>query len=132
MSEDQNAESWSQDGLSMRKAVLGADYVENSIKNADDFTLPLQEISTNFCWGWLWTREEHMPRKMRSLLNLAFLTALNRPHELEMHLRGALRNGVTKDEIREVFLQAAIYCGFPASVDAHRTAKKVFAEEGIE
>ena len=116
-------------GLEVRKAVLGADYVENSIKNADDFNRPLQELVTEYCWGAIWTREG-LPRKTRSLLNLAMLCCLNRPHELELHLRGALRNGCTKDEIREVLLQVAIYAGVPAGVDAFRTARKVFAEEG--
>lgn len=117
----------SEKGLEVRKAVLGAEYVENAIAAADDFTMPLQEISTNYCWGWLWTRED-LPRKTRSMLNLAMLTALNRPHEIEMHLKGALRNGCTKEEIREVFLQAAVYCGLPAAVDSFRVARKVFEE----
>ncbi len=93
-------------GLAVRKAVLGDDYVEASIKNADDFNRPLQELVTEYCWGAVWTREG-LPRKTRSLLNLAMLATLNRPHELELHLRGALRNGCTKDEIREVLLQVA-------------------------
>ena len=115
-------------GLEVRKAVLGADYVENAIKNADDFNRPLQELVTEYCWGAIWTREG-LPRKTRSLLNLAMLSCLNRPHELELHLRGALRNGCTKQEIQEVLLQVAIYAGVPAGVDAFRTARKVFAEE---
>ena len=82
---------------------------------------------TEYCWGAVWGREE-LPRKTRSMLNLAMLSALNRPHELEMHLRGALTNGVTREEIREVLLQVAIYCGVPAAVDSFRTARKVFAE----
>jgi 4-carboxymuconolactone decarboxylase len=121
------AEAMSEKGLEVRKAVLGAEYVENAIAAADDFSMPLQEISTNYCWGWLWTREE-LPRKTRSMLNLAMLTALNRPHEIEMHLKGALRNGCTKEEIREVFLQSAVYCGLPAAVDSFRVARKVFEE----
>lgn len=116
-------------GLEIRKAVLGAEYVESSIKNADDFSRPLQELVTEYCWGAVWGREG-LPRKIRSMLNLAMITALNRPHELKLHLRGALRNGVTKEEIREIFLQAGIYCGAPAAVDAFRTAREVFAEEG--
>jgi 4-carboxymuconolactone decarboxylase len=115
-------------GLEVRKAVLGADYVDNAIKNADDFNRPLQELVTEYCWGAIWTREG-LPRKTRSLLNLAMLSCLNRPHELELHLRGALRNGCTKQEIQEVLLQVAIYAGVPAGVDAFRTARKVFAEE---
>ena len=115
-------------GLAVRKAVLGAEYVEASIKSADDFNRPLQELVTEYCWGAVWTREG-LPRKTRSLLNLAMLSILNRPHELELHLRGALRNGCTKDEIREVLLQVAIYAGVPAAVDAFRTARKVLAED---
>ncbi|HEX2116728.1 MAG TPA: carboxymuconolactone decarboxylase family protein [Alphaproteobacteria bacterium] len=114
-------------GLEIRKAVLGKEYVENSIKSADDFNMPLQELVTEYCWGAVWGREE-LPRKTRSMLNLAMLSALNRPHELKMHLHGALRNGLSRAEIREVFLQVAIYCGVPAAVDAFRTAREVFAE----
>lgn len=114
-------------GLEIRKSVLGADHVESSMRSADDFNRPLQELVTEYCWGAVWGREE-LPRKTRSMLNLAMLSALNRPHELEMHIRGALTNGVTREEIREVFLQVAIYCGVPAAVDAFRTARKVFAE----
>jgi 4-carboxymuconolactone decarboxylase len=110
-------------GLEVRKAVLGAEYVENSIKNADDFNRPLQELVTEYCWGAVWTREG-LPRKVRSMLNIAMLTALNRPHELKLHVRGALRNGVSKEEICEVLLQTAIYCGVPAAVDAFRTARE--------
>ena len=115
-------------GLAVRKDVLGAQYVENSIKNADDFNRPLQELVTEYCWGAIWTREG-LPRKTRSMLNLAMLATLNRPHELELHIRGAMRNGCTRDEIREVLLQVAIYAGIPAGVDSFRTARKVFAEE---
>lgn len=114
-------------GLEIRKSVLGADHVESSMRSADDFNRPLQELVTEYCWGAVWGREE-LPRKTRSMLNLAMLSALNRPHELEMHIRGALTNGVTREEIREVFLQVAIYCGVPAAVDVFRTARKVFAE----
>ena len=99
-------------GLEVRKAVLGAEYVETSIKNADDFNRPLQDLVTEYCWGAVWTREG-LSRKTRSMLNLAMLSVLNRPHELELHLRGALRNGCTKEEIREVLLQVAIYAGVP-------------------
>ena len=114
-------------GLEVRKAVLGAEFVENSIKSADDFNRPLQELVTEYCWGAVWTREG-LPRKIRSMLNLAMLTALNRPHELKMHVRGALRNGVSKDEIREVLLQATIYAGVPAGVDAFRVAREALNE----
>jgi 4-carboxymuconolactone decarboxylase len=114
-------------GLEVRKAVLGPEHVENSLKTADDFNRPMQELVTEYCWGAVWTREE-LPRKVRSMLNIAMLTALNRPHELKLHVRGALRNGVTKEEIREVLLQTAIYCGVPAAIDAFRTAREVINE----
>lgn len=115
-------------GLEIRKAVLGAEHVDASMKNADDFTRPLQELITEYGWGAVWGREE-LPRKTRSMLNLAMLTALNRPRELKLHLQGALRNGVTKVEIREILLQAAIYVGAPAAIDAFRVAQELFAEE---
>jgi 4-carboxymuconolactone decarboxylase len=114
-------------GLEIRKAVLGREFVENSYNSADDFNRPLQELVTEYCWGAVWGREE-LPRKTRSMLNLAMLSALNRPHELKMHIKGALTNGVTREEIREVLLQVAIYCGVPAAVDAFRTAREAFAE----
>src|SRR6188768_3325574 len=118
-------------GLEIRKAVLGEAYVSNALKNADSFNKPFQELVTEYCWGAVWGREE-LPRKTRSMLNLAMLTALNRPHELKMHVKGALRNGVTKEEIREVLLQTAIYCGVPAAVDAFRTGKEAIKEYEAE
>ena len=114
-------------GLEIRKSVLGAEFVENAIKSADDFNRPLQELVTEYCWGAIWGREG-LSRRERSLLNLAMISALNRPHELKVHIGGALTNGVTREEIREVFLQVAIYCGMPAGVDAFRTAREVFAQ----
>jgi 4-carboxymuconolactone decarboxylase len=117
-------------GLEIRRAVLGSEYVDQSIAAADDFTRPLQEIVTQYCWGEVWGRP-NLERKTRSLLNLAMLSALNRPHEVKLHVRGALNNGVTKDEIREVFLQVAIYCGVPAAMDSFRIAKEVFKEMGV-
>jgi 4-carboxymuconolactone decarboxylase len=114
-------------GLKVRREVLGADYVDKALAGADDFNRPLQELVTEYCWGSIWTRPG-LSRKTRSLLNLAMLTALNRPHEVELHVRGALNNGVSTDEIMEVFLQAAIYCGVPAAIDSFRIAKKVLAE----
>lgn len=117
-------------GLAIRRAVLGSEYVDQSIAAADDFTRPLQEIVTQYCWGEVWGRP-NLERKTRSLLNLAMLSALNRPHEVKLHVRGALNNGVTKDEIREVFLQVAIYCGVPAAMDSFRIAKDVFKEMGV-
>lgn len=118
-------------GLEIRKSVLGAEFVERSINSADDFNRPMQELVTEYCWGAVWGREE-LPRKVRSMLNLAMISALNRPHELKMHVRGALRNGVTKEEIREVLLQVAIYCGVPAAVDAFRIAREALAEADAE
>jgi 4-carboxymuconolactone decarboxylase len=114
-------------GLEIRKAVLGREFVEKSYNAADDFNRPMQELVTEYCWGAVWGREE-LPRKTRSMLNLAMLSALNRPHELKMHIKGALTNGVSREEIREIFLQVAIYCGVPAAVDAFRTAREVLAE----
>ena len=113
-------------GLSTRREVLGSDYVDQAIKTADPFSLPLQEFVTQYAWGDVWNRPG-LPRRDRSLLVLAMLVALNRPHELKLHLRGALNNGVTREEIREAFLQAAVYCGAPAAMDAFRTAREVFA-----
>jgi len=89
----------------------------------------MQELATEYCWGYVWGREG-LPRKTRSMLNLAMISALNRPHELKMHIAGALRNGLTREEIREIFLQVAIYCGVPAGVDSFRVAREVFAEIG--
>jgi len=117
-------------GLRTRREVLGAEYVDASIKSADDFNRDMQELVTQYCWGDVWNRPG-LDRRTRSLLNLAMLTALNRPHELKLHLRGAINNGVTKDEIREVFLQAAIYCGVPAAIDSFRNAREMFKELGI-
>jgi 4-carboxymuconolactone decarboxylase len=116
-----------EEGLKVRKEVLGAEYVENSIKNATDFNKPMQELVTEYCWGEIWTREG-LPKKTRSMINLAMLTALNRPHELKLHLVGALNNGVTKDEIQEIFLQCAIYSGVPSAIDSFRVAQGVFDE----
>jgi 4-carboxymuconolactone decarboxylase len=117
-------------GLAVRREVLGSEYVDKSIQGADDFTRPLQEYVTESAWGAIWTRPG-LSRKTRSLLNLAMLTALNRPHEIKLHINGALNNGVTKDEIMELVLQPAVYCGVPASIDSFRLAREVFKERGI-
>ena len=114
-------------GLAVRRAVLGADYVDNSIAKADDFMVDFQKMVTEFCWGDVWTRPG-LDLKHRSMLNLAFLTALNRPNELRLHLRGALTNGVTRDEIKEIFLAACVYAGVPAGLDAFKVAQEVFRE----
>lgn len=117
-------------GLKTRREVLGAEYVDASLKAADAFNLPMQELVTEYCWNEIWNRPG-LDRRTRSFLNLAMLTALNRPHELKLHVRGAINNGVKKEEIAEVFLQAAIYCGVPAAIDAFRTAKETFKEMGL-
>jgi len=114
-------------GFEIRKSVLGAEFVEKSFASADSFNRPMQELVTEYCWGAVWGREE-LPFKTRSMLNLAMISALNRPHELKMHVKGALKNGVTRDEIREIFMQVAIYCGVPAGVDSFRIAREAFAE----
>lgn len=116
-------------GFEIRKSVLGADFVEKSFAGADDFNRPLQELVTEYCWGAVWGRDT-LDKKTRSMLNLAMLASLNRPHELKMHVKGALRNGVTKDEIREVLLQVVIYAGVPAGVDAFRNAREAMQEVG--
>ena len=117
-------------GLQTRREVLGADYVDNAIKNADDFNMPMQDLVTEYCWNEIWNRPG-LDRKTRSIINLAMLTALNRPHELKLHVRGAINNGLTKEEIREVFMQTAIYCGVPAAIDSFRNATEMFKEMGI-
>jgi 4-carboxymuconolactone decarboxylase len=121
------ANNLDKEGLTVRRAVLGSDYVDKAIGEADDFTGPLQELVTEYCWGKIWTRPG-LPRKSRSLINLAMLTALNRPHELKAHVRGALNNGCTKEEIMETLLQATIYCGVPAGVASFRIAKEALEE----
>ncbi len=114
-------------GLAIRRAVVGDAYVERSLQNADDLTAPLQKLVTEYCWGEVWSRPG-LDRRTRSFVNLGMLIALNRPHELRLHLRGAINNGITKEEIQEVILQAAIYCGVPASLDAMKAAKEIIGE----
>ena len=118
-------------GLATRKAVLGDAYVERSLAGADEFSLPMQELVTQYCWGDVWNRPG-LEKAQRSLINLAMISALNRPHELKVHVRGAIRNGVTKEQIQEVFLQVAIYCGAPAGLESFRLAREVFAELDAE
>jgi 4-carboxymuconolactone decarboxylase len=117
-------------GLKTRREVLGDEYVDAALANADEFNQPLQEFVTAYCWGDIWNRAG-LDRRIRSLVNLAMLTALNRPHEIRVHVRGALNNGVTKEEIREVLLQTAVYCGVPAAVDSFRIARDVLKEMGL-
>ncbi|TQF36398.1 4-carboxymuconolactone decarboxylase [Bradyrhizobium sp. UNPF46] len=114
-------------GLEVRKAVLGEAYVNNALKNVDNFNRPFQEMLNEYCWGTVWGREE-LPRKTRSMLNIAMIAILNRQHEFRAHLKGALTNGVTREEIREILMQVAIYGGMPAAVDSFRIAREVFAE----
>ncbi len=110
-------------GLETRKAVMGTEHVEKSLGQADDFTRPMQELVTEYCWDRVWNRPG-LPRKTRSLINIAMLSALNRPHELGLHVRGAIRNGCSREEIREVLLQVAVYCGVPAAMEGFRVARE--------
>ena len=113
-----------EEGLRVRREVLGAEYVDKAVASATDFNREFQELVTEYCWGKVWTRPG-LDRKTRSLINIAMLTALNRPHEVALHVRGALNNGCTRDDIKEVLLQTAIYCGVPAAVDSFRIAREV-------
>ena len=117
-------------GLKIRRAVVGDSYVDASLKAADDFSMPMQELVTEFCWGEVWSRPG-LDRRSRSLLNLGMISALNRPEELAIHVRGAINNGVTKEEIQEAFLQVAVYVGMPAGLGCFKIARQVFKEMGI-
>jgi len=116
-------------GLEIRRAVLGRDYVDGSLARADDFMMAFQRITTEWCWGYAWSRPGLTP-KTRSMLNLAMLTALSKPAELKLHVKGALANGVTVDEIKEILLHATVYCGIPAGLDAFKAAHEVLIKEG--
>jgi len=118
-------------GLAIRREVLGSEYVDAALAAADELGRPLQELVTEYCWGALWSRPG-LPRKTRSLLNIGLLATLNRPHELQLHTRGALRNGCTEEEIVEVVLQVAVYCGVPAGVDAMRNVRAALAAHAAE
>lgn len=118
-------------GLQARREVLGNAHVERSMANSSEFAAPIQDLVTEYCWGEVWTRDT-LDRRTRSLLNLVMLTALNRMHELAVHVRGAINNGCTPDEIREALLQAAIYCGVPAGLESTRVAEKVIDELALE
>lgn len=122
------SESLYEQGLAIRKKVVGAEAVEKVLQNTDAFAMPMQELTTEFCWGKIWSRPA-LPHKTRSMLNVAMLVALNRPQELRLHIRGAINNGCTKEEIQEVLLQTAIYCGIPAGQEGFRAAREVFAEQ---
>ncbi len=115
------------EGLKIRRAVLGKEFVDNAFAEADEFSQPFQELVTEYCWGTVWKRTG-LPRKIRSLINLAMLTALNRPHEHRLHLRGALHNGCTMQEIQETLLQTAIYCGVAAASESFRIVREFFEE----
>ena len=117
-------------GLKTRREVLGAGYVDKAQAAADDFNQPFTELLNTYCWNDVWNRPG-LPRQTRSMLNLAMLSALGKEHELKLHVNGALNNGVTKEQIREVFLQVAIYCGVPAAVVSFRCAREVFKERGV-
>lgn len=118
-------------GLQVRREVLGNESVERSLSGLDDFSRPFQDLVSRYCWGDVW-RREGLDRQQRSLINLAMIAALNRPHELKLHIRGALNNGLSREHIREVFLQVMVYCGAPASLDASRLARDVFQEIDAE
>lgn len=115
-------------GLAVRRKVLGDAYVQASLEKVDDFMAPLQQFLTEHAWGAVWTREG-LSLKTRSMLNLAILTAINRPHELKIHIRGAINNGVTVEEMREIFLHCGAYCGAPAALESFKIAQQVFAED---
>ena len=114
-------------GLGVRREVLGDEYVDRAMKNADDFNKPFQEVVSEYCWGLCWS-DETLSRRERSILNLGMIAALGKMHEFELHLRGAIRNGLTKEELRAVLIQIAVYCGIPVGVDCFRTAKQVIGE----
>jgi len=114
-------------GLQVRREVLGAAYVNQSVQNVDPFMVPLQKLITEYCWGEVWSRPG-LDRRARSFINLAMIAALNRPNELKLHVRGALNNGVSVSEIQEILLQVAIYCGVPAALDANKIARDVIRE----
>jgi len=118
-------------GMRIRREVLGDEYVDRATANVDDFGRDFQEYVTEMAWGSTWARGGALSKKQRSLLVLGMTAALNREHEFELHLRGALHNGCTVEELQETFLQIAAYCGAPAGVGAFRIARRVLQEEGV-
>ncbi|WP_454918859.1 carboxymuconolactone decarboxylase family protein [Xanthobacter sediminis] len=120
-----------ENGLKTRREVLGGDYVDQSVAKATDFNWPMQVLTTEFCWDNIWNRPG-LDRRTRSIVNLAMISALNRPHELKLHVRGAINNGLTKEEITEILLQVSVYCGVPAGIDGFRVASEVLKEMGID
>jgi 4-carboxymuconolactone decarboxylase len=117
-----------EDGLRVRREVLGDEYVDRSMKNADEFNRPFQEIVSEYCWGVCWA-DETLSRRERSILNLGMIAALGKMHEFELHFRAAKRNGLSDEELRAILIQIAVYCGIPVGVDCFRTAKQVMAEK---
>jgi 4-carboxymuconolactone decarboxylase len=120
-----------QRGLRIRREVVGDEYVDTALERAGELGAPLQDLVTEYCWGAVWGRPG-LERRTRSLINIAMISALNRPAELRTHIRGALRTGCTHEEIREVLVQVAAYCGFPAAMDGFRIAQEVFAAEAAD
>ena len=118
-------------GLKTRREVLGSEYVDSSLEKADNFNWAMQELTTEWCWDGTWNRPG-LDRRSRSILNLGMIAALNRPHELKVHIRGAMNNRLTTDELKEIFLQIGTYCGVPAAMDSFRVAKEVFKEMGVD
>jgi 4-carboxymuconolactone decarboxylase len=116
-------------GLELRREVLGAEYVDGSMKNANDFMMSFQHITTEWCWGYAWGRPT-LDKKTRSMLNLAMLTALGKSAEIKLHVRGAINNGLTVEDIKEVLLHATVYCGIPAGLDAFKSANEVLKDMG--
>jgi 4-carboxymuconolactone decarboxylase len=116
-------------GLELRREVLGAEYVDGSMKNANDFMMSFQHITTEWCWGYAWARPT-LDKKIRSMLNLAMLTALGKSAEIKLHVRGAINNGLTVEDIKEVLLHATVYCGIPAGLDAFKSANEVLKDMG--
>lgn len=127
MSKDETRQETYEQGLEMRRTVLGADHVTRSLSEVSEFSRPIQELVTEYCWGVVWTRDA-LPPKIRGLLNLAMLTALNRSHELAVHIRGALNSGATIEEVQETLLQTAVYVGAPAALESFRVAESVLRE----
>lgn len=118
-------------GLKIREEVLGAEHVKKSLEAATDFTAPMQKLVTEWCWGEIWGRPG-LDRRTRSIINLSMLSALNRPHEIRLHVLGALNNGLTQDEIMEILMQVAIYCGVPSALDSMKVAAEVLAEQAAK
>ena len=114
-------------GIAKRRKVLGDEYVDKALASADEFGADLQKLITEYAWGEIWNKES-LTDKERSMINLGMIAALNRPHELKLHIKGALNNGLTKDQIRDIFLQVTVYCGAPAGIDSMRLAREAFAE----